>query len=108
MGIQRIIGKSAVAGFAAAFAVAGSGLAAQTTGGWQPNDDDSLLFQLRVGRYMLEGDARGYRTDHGTCVDLGDIIQTLDLPIRLAARQAGCSRKTRRSLSTVIPIRYKS
>lgn len=83
MGIQRIIGKSAVASFAAAFAVVGSGPGARATDGWQPSEDDSLLFQLRVGRYTLEGDARGYRTDRGVCVDLGDVIQTLDLPIRL-------------------------
>jgi hypothetical protein len=83
MSIQRIIGKSAVASFAAAFAVVGSGLGAQTAQGWQPTEDDSLLLQVRVGRYMFEGDARGYRTDRGVCVDLGDVIQVLDLPVRL-------------------------
>jgi hypothetical protein len=83
MGIHRIIGRSAAASFAAAFAVWGSGLGAQAVEGWQPNDDDALLFQLRVGRYMLEGDVRGYRTGGSACVDLGDVIQTLDLPIRL-------------------------
>jgi len=83
MPIKPIPRKSAAASFAAAFAVLGSGLDAQAADGWQAHEDDSLIFELRAGRYILEGDVRGYRTDRGVCVDLGDVIQSLDLPIRL-------------------------
>ncbi|HSG33058.1 MAG TPA: carboxypeptidase-like regulatory domain-containing protein, partial [Sphingomonadaceae bacterium] len=44
----------------------------------------------RAGRYVVEGDVRGYRTDYGTCLDFGDVIQVLDLPVRL-------DRKSRRA-----------
>ena len=82
MRIKRIMSKCAVASFAAAFAVHGSVLDAQESG-WEPTIDDSLLFEMRAGRYRLEGDIRGYNTDIGSCVDFADVIQALDLPIRL-------------------------
>lgn len=73
--------RFAAALVAAAFAVLGASPAAAA--GWKANDDDALLFQLHVKQYQLDGDIRGYRTDRGICVDLGDIIQALDLPVRL-------------------------
>lgn len=83
MSIRHISGQSAVAGIAAGFALWGIALHAQPVQGWHANDDDSLIFELRSGRYRLEGDIRGYNTDRGVCADLGDVIQSLDLPIRL-------------------------
>ena len=50
---------------------------------WQPNEDDALLFDVRVGQYRVGNGVRGYQTDNGTCVDLGDIIMAFDLPLRL-------------------------
>ena len=75
--------RGAVALIAAAFAILGPALAAGAAQTWQASQDDALLFQLHVKQYTLEGDIRGYRTDRGICLDLGDTIQTLDLPIRL-------------------------
>ena len=82
MHILSALKRFAVASIAAAFAVLGAASPAHAAG-WKANEDDALLFQLRVKQYQLDGDIRGYHTDRGICVDLGDIIQSLDLPIRL-------------------------
>lgn len=50
---------------------------------WQANADDFLFLQPVIGKYKLTLDVRGYRTDRGVCLDLADVIQSLDLPIRL-------------------------
>ncbi|MEQ8773002.1 MAG: carboxypeptidase regulatory-like domain-containing protein, partial [Erythrobacter sp.] len=50
---------------------------------WQANEDDYLFLQPVIGKYKLTLDVRGYRTDRGVCLDLADVIQSLDLPIRL-------------------------
>lgn len=83
MTIKRTFCNSAVAGFAAAIALWGSPLQAQSAQAWEASDDDALIFELRAGRYRLEGEIRGYTTDRGICADLADVIQSLDLPIRL-------------------------
>ena len=66
----------------------GEGLAAPATGGgegnsWQANDDDALLFDVRLSQYRLGDGVRGYQTPEGVCVDLADMIMALDVPIRL-------------------------
>lgn len=77
----------AAAAFAAAFGVTGPltapAFAQGAKSAWQPNDDDSLLLQVAVGSYKLTNEIRGYQTDNGVCLDLADVIQSLDLPIRL-------------------------
>ena len=79
----------AVAGFAAAFGVSGvpgfsgTAQAQQANSAWQASDDDFLLLQFTVNRHKLNQDVRGYQTDRGICLDLADVIQSLDLPIRL-------------------------
>ncbi|NQX94757.1 MAG: carboxypeptidase regulatory-like domain-containing protein [Erythrobacter sp.] len=50
---------------------------------WEANDDDFLFLQLRIKQYKLTYDVRGYQTDRGVCLDLADVIQSLDLPIRI-------------------------
>lgn len=50
---------------------------------WQPTEDDALLLELRSGQYRLGEPLRGYRAPGGTCVDLADLVQSLDLPIRI-------------------------
>lgn len=50
---------------------------------WQPNEDDALLFDVRVGQWRVGDGVRGYQTDSGVCVDLADIIIAFDLPLRL-------------------------
>jgi hypothetical protein len=50
---------------------------------WQANEDDYLFLQPVIGKYKLTLDVRGYRTDRGVCLDLADVIQSLDLPIRI-------------------------
>lgn len=86
MPIIRHRKTSAVASFAAALAAfAGFGASPDLARAqaWQPTDDDAVLLQVGVGNYRLQGDVRGYQTPNGACVDLGDMIQALDLPIRL-------------------------
>ncbi len=74
----------------AAFGVAGAGASARAetpanaqVGTWHANEDDSLLLELRSGQYRLGEPLRGYQTPTGICVDLADLIQALDLPVRL-------------------------
>ena len=50
---------------------------------WQANEDDALILELHAGAYKLGDTLRGYQTPSGVCVDLADLIQTLDLPVRL-------------------------
>jgi hypothetical protein len=50
---------------------------------WRANDDDSLLLDVRSGRWRVGDGVRGYHTDTGVCVDLADAIIALDLPVRL-------------------------
>ncbi len=58
-------------------------VASARAAGWQPSEDDALLFDVRVGQWRVGDGVRGYQTDSGVCVDLADIIITFDLPVRL-------------------------
>ncbi|WP_374530059.1 carboxypeptidase regulatory-like domain-containing protein [Novosphingobium sp.] len=69
------------AAFAAACVVLG-GTSAEAAP-WQPSEDDQLLLELRSGQYRLGDNLRGYQTPSGVCVDFADLIQALDLPVRL-------------------------
>ncbi len=71
----------AAAWIAAALAF-GQTVPAQASG-WQANEDDALILELHSGAYKLGDTLRGYQTPAGVCVDLSDLIQTLDLPVRL-------------------------
>lgn len=51
--------------------------------GWQANEDEALLFDVRVGQWRVGDGVRGYRTGTGVCVDFADVIMAFDLPIRL-------------------------
>ena len=64
---------------AALFAWTGAARAAD----WTPNGDDSLLFELRSGTLRLGDGVRGYQRADDQCVVLGDVVLTLDLPIRV-------------------------
>lgn len=72
----------AKAGFAGLLALFGAAMAPAQTG-WQPQTDDSLLFDMRLGQYRLVDGVRGYQMPDGICVDLGDTIAALDVPIRI-------------------------
>lgn len=50
---------------------------------WTANDDDALLFEVRLAQYTLGDGVRGYQTPAGSCVDLADTIMALDLSLRL-------------------------
>jgi hypothetical protein len=51
--------------------------------GWKANEDDAILLDIRSGQYRIGDGVRGYTTPTGTCVDLADIIMSLELPVRL-------------------------
>ena len=82
---QRIL--SAAAGFAAALSAFAVPANAQddtnSQSSWQANEDDYLLLQLTIKNFKLTYDVRGYQTDRGVCLDLADVVQSLDLPIRI-------------------------
>lgn len=73
--------RKAVATLAAAIALWAGGPA--QAGTWQPSEDDSLIFELRSSGYRIGDTLRGYQTPAGVCLDMADLIQTLDLPVRL-------------------------
>ena len=50
---------------------------------WQANEDDALLFDVRVGQWRVGDGVRGYQTSGGVCVDFADIIMAFDLPVRI-------------------------
>ena len=66
-------------------AAAAAADAAAAPAPWAPNDDDSLLLEVRLGQYRLAEDLRGYQTPSGVCVDLGDTLSALDVPIKIDA-----------------------
>ncbi len=85
--MRRLISLAGTA-LALATVSGGEGFAAPATGGsegnsWQANDDDALLFDVRLSQYRLGDGVRGYQTPQGICVDLADMIMALDVPIRL-------------------------
>lgn len=80
MTLFRTWRKAAVASIAAAAALWTAPAAAQD---YAPSEDDAVLLQLQVKRFRLLNELRGYQTRDGVCVDLADVIQSLDLPIRL-------------------------
>jgi hypothetical protein len=76
--------RKAVAFLAAAMFACGVGTsAAEAAGVKAPSEDDQVILQLQVKKYRMRNELRGYQTDNGICVDLGDVILALDLPIRL-------------------------
>jgi hypothetical protein len=52
-------------------------------GTWEANDDDALLFDVKLNQYRLGDGVRGYQTPTGVCIDLSDAIMALDIPVRL-------------------------
>lgn len=77
---------AALAGFAVALpaaAVFAAPANAASQAAWTPNQDDALLFDVHLAQYRLGDGVRGYATPSGTCIDFGDLIMSLDLPIRL-------------------------
>lgn len=50
---------------------------------WQAGSDDALLLELHSGNYRIGDTIRGYQTPEGVCIDFADLIQALDLPVRL-------------------------
>jgi hypothetical protein len=80
MTIRNSTIRQAVAAIAAAFAVWSAPAQADS---WIPSEDDVLLLELHSGNYRIGDTLRGYQTPQGICVDFADLIQTLDLPVRL-------------------------
>ena len=72
----------AAASLAAAWLLLGAAQAAAQSTTYSPSQDDAVLMQFQVGPYRVGGELRGYQTPDGVCVDLADVIQSLDLPVR--------------------------
>jgi len=71
-----------MAGLAAFFAVS-TGHAQAESAAWEPNPDDSLLFDVHLGEYRLGDGVRGYQTPGSICIDLADTIAALDVPVSI-------------------------
>ena len=98
-----IVAALALAGLAPAGAEAAERMpVSPTAASWAPNADDSWLFDVRSGQYRLGDGVRGYQTPQGICVDLGDVVLTLDLAVRVdkkLRRATGWVFDERRSLT---------
>lgn len=80
MKIRLSLVRHVAALVAAAFAVlAQPALASE----WKPSEDDIVLLELHSGNYRIGDTIRGYQTPEGICIDFADLIQALDLPVRL-------------------------
>jgi hypothetical protein len=75
--------RKGAASLAAAIVLLGGGQAAAQEAAFRPSDEDFVLLQLQVKKYRMVTELRGYQTPGGVCVDFADVIQALDLPIRL-------------------------
>lgn len=73
----------ALAAFAVATGILAMPVAPAYASGWQANEDDALLFDVRVGQWRVGDGVRGYQTDTGVCIDLADTIMAFDLPVRM-------------------------
>lgn len=71
--------KLLLAGLVALFGVTNASAQAD----WEAHPDDSLLFDVRLGEYRLGDGVRGYQTPGSVCIDLGDTIAALDVPITI-------------------------
>lgn len=81
----RNLGRKAAAFAAAALIASGFGGTALAQAGVKaPTQDDQVILQLQVKQYRMRNELRGYQlANDGVCVDLGDVILALDLPVRL-------------------------
>jgi hypothetical protein len=76
--------KRVGAAFAALLALLGGVMPTHAqTAGWHPNEDDSLLFDARLGRFRLGDGVRAYQTPEGVCVNLPDMVAALDIPLTI-------------------------
>lgn len=83
--MEKILHKAAKALMALAVAAGFFAIPAAPAfaSGWQANEDDALLFDVRVGQWRVGDGVRGYQTDKGVCLDFADVIVAFDLPVRL-------------------------
>jgi hypothetical protein len=80
---------AAVAALGCAAAV-GASSAAPTTEDWAATPDDQFLLDVKIRQYRLGDGVRAYNTPTGPCIIFGDMINTLDVPLKidLAAKKA--------------------
>ncbi|MEO5640573.1 MAG: carboxypeptidase regulatory-like domain-containing protein [Sphingomicrobium sp.] len=92
------LAKSLVRGLVAALTLpvlaAGSvatGAASAPVGpAWSADPDDQFMLEVNIRQLRLGDGVRAYGTPEGTCVNFGDFLTTLDVPLRidLGARRA--------------------
>ena len=56
---------------------------AQSGAQWVPTAEEQWLFELRTSRYRIGDGVRGYALGDKSCVIFTDVVQQLDLPIRI-------------------------
>ncbi len=87
----------------AAHAQAQSGTQAATEDAdWRPDPEEQWLFDLRTDRFSLGQGIRGYARGDAVCLDFGDVVRALNLPIRINAelrRATGWAFDERRTLT---------
>lgn len=77
-------------------------VAAAQADDWQPDPEEQWLFDFRTERFSLGQGIRGYARGNRVCLDFGDVIRALSLPVRLnmeLRRATGWAFDERRTLT---------
>lgn len=70
-------GALALAGAAAAWA------ASPGSTDWNPDPEEQFMLDVNIRQLRLGDGVRAYQTPQGTCVVLGDMLTTLDVPVKV-------------------------
>lgn len=84
--MRRPIGwiRGTIASAALAFAGVVAAWAATPSGSdWTADPDEQFVLDVNVRQLMLGDGVRAYSTPEGTCVVFGDLLTTLDVPLKL-------------------------
>ncbi len=75
-------------GAAALLALVGAGAAtapaaSPVADGWSADPDSQFLLDVKLRRLRLGDGVRAYQTPEGTCINFGDFLTTLDVPMKI-------------------------
>ena len=85
------LGKSLVRGLVAALTLPALAAGSVATGAalapiapaWSADPDDQFVLEVNIRQLRLGDGVRAYATPEGTCVNFGDFLTTLDVPMRI-------------------------
>ncbi|HUE78264.1 MAG TPA: carboxypeptidase-like regulatory domain-containing protein [Sphingomicrobium sp.] len=79
--------------------------------GWTADPEEQFLLDVRIRQLRLGDGVRAYATPEGTCILLGDLLTTLDVPIKVdvaAKKASGWAFREDNRISIDVPARTAS